>query len=201
MSSGGAGSGRPAVSREQLHPLTSIRFFAAAMIVVLHSQKRVFNIPEDFLGGFPLDEGVALFFVLSGFIMTYVYPEVRGREARWRFIVARVARIYPLHLFMLAVLFLLLPMEEIFIYDSGTAERIAIVVSNALLVQNWIPFIQYYFGTNGVTWSISTEMFFYAAFLWLIVDLRRSWAWKLLGAYLVWILIFIGVKVVDLPRS
>ncbi|QCS24280.1 hypothetical protein FEC77_03590 [Rickettsia parkeri] len=39
--------------------------------------------------------GVVIFFVLSGFILCYVY------NTRLSFLFARIARVYPLHLFML----------------------------------------------------------------------------------------------------
>jgi peptidoglycan/LPS O-acetylase OafA/YrhL len=46
----------------------------------------------------PLVQGVSFFFVLSGFILTYVYPSLDAPGAVRRFLVARVARIWPAHL-------------------------------------------------------------------------------------------------------
>ncbi|MCA1667450.1 MAG: hypothetical protein LC793_08660, partial [Thermomicrobia bacterium] len=52
----------------KLHALTSLRFFAAAMIVLLHSQGYFGAIA--LLQRFTLTQGVCFFFVLSGFILT-----------------------------------------------------------------------------------------------------------------------------------
>src|SRR5262249_19566163 len=48
---------RPKV--EKLDPLTSLRFFAAFMIVLHHSRGSL--IARDFLPGWPLDQGVSFF--------------------------------------------------------------------------------------------------------------------------------------------
>jgi peptidoglycan/LPS O-acetylase OafA/YrhL len=68
-----------------------MRFFAAAMIVVFHSGGRLTTL-------FALEQGVSFFFVLSGFILTYVYPTLSGGHRLRDFYVARVARIWPAHL-------------------------------------------------------------------------------------------------------
>jgi len=66
---------------EKLNSLTSMRFVAAAMIVVHHSRGN-FGIPLDAGGRFLLDQAVSFFFVLSGFILTYVYPRLDTWETR-----------------------------------------------------------------------------------------------------------------------
>jgi peptidoglycan/LPS O-acetylase OafA/YrhL len=54
---------------QKLDALTSLRFFAAAMIVVHHGH-RVFG-SMGLAESLPLDQGVSFFFVLSGFILAY----------------------------------------------------------------------------------------------------------------------------------
>src|SRR5688572_22687863 len=83
------------VEREQLDPLTSLRFAAAAMIVVLHT-RGVFGLPADWGEPFAFAQAVPFFFVLSGFILTHVYPNLDAAGSR-RFLVARVARLWPAH--------------------------------------------------------------------------------------------------------
>ena len=187
------------MNKPQIHPLTSLRFFAAAMIVVLHSTSEVFGLPRDFLGGFPLDEGVGLFFVLSGFIMIYVYPELPTRRHTTRFLRSRFARVWPLHVFTLLAVFLVLPVEQVFMWDTGAVERGAVIASHLALVQSWIPFMNFYWGGNGLAWSVSTEFFFYLVFPFLVRNFRNSWAWKLLLVYFVWLLIFTACRFLDLP--
>jgi len=48
------------------------------------------------------------------------------------------------------------------------------------LVHGWIPIASFYFSFNNVSWSVSTEAFFYLAFPYLNSQLNRSWWWKLL---------------------
>jgi peptidoglycan/LPS O-acetylase OafA/YrhL len=59
----------------QIKCLTSLRFFAAAMIVVFHSVD-AFGIIQSRKIQFSLVQGVSFFFVLSGFILTFVYPSL-----------------------------------------------------------------------------------------------------------------------------
>lgn len=72
MESATAGSALPAKETARLDQLTSLRFFAAMMIVMLHATGS-FGIQKSAL---TLNQGVAFFFVLSGFILTYVYPRL-----------------------------------------------------------------------------------------------------------------------------
>jgi peptidoglycan/LPS O-acetylase OafA/YrhL len=117
---------------------------------------------------------VTFFFVLSGFILCYVYPELAGWKARGRFLLARLARVYPTHLASLALLVVLLP-------EVGPAilARPSVLVANLCLVQSWVPRESYYYSLNSPAWSISTELFFYACFPFLVVNWTRTWRMKL----------------------
>ncbi len=59
---------------QKLDTLTGLRFFAAIAILIHHL--RGFGLPKEVLEGWALDNGVAFFFVLSGFILAYVYPSL-----------------------------------------------------------------------------------------------------------------------------
>lgn len=87
--------------KTQLRALTGLRFIAAFAIVIHHSRGLFFT-PEA-LAPYPLDIGVSLFFVLSGFILTYVHPKLPTRHDIYRFYIARFARIWPVHLASLAL--------------------------------------------------------------------------------------------------
>ncbi len=59
-----------------------------------------------------------------------------------------------------------------------------VAAANLLLVHGWIPMASYYFSFNSVSWTISTEAFFYLVFPFLICRLDRSWCWKLVCTFL-----------------
>ena len=149
----------------RLEQLTSLRFFAALMIVFHHADG-MFGIGRSPL---PLGQGVSFFFVLSGFILAYVYPSLDSwREVR-RFWLARFARIWPAYFAAFLLTFALLFYE----WNSLTG------VAYLAMVQAWLPVSVFYFAYNGVAWSISTEAFFYLAFPALIRDWVRTWPVKL----------------------
>jgi len=90
--------------------LTGFRCLAACMVFVYHNRKywrgelhpqvlRFFN---------ELHFGVALFFVLSGFLITYTYYDapMRSGKAYLRYILLRLARILPLYWLILTAYYL-----------------------------------------------------------------------------------------------
>ena len=75
-----------------LGQLTSLRFFAAIGIFVLHARNHNL-IPSDFLFSLNLSNCVSFFFVLSGFIIAYAYD---GRSyVLSAFYKSRFSRIWP----------------------------------------------------------------------------------------------------------
>ena len=151
----------------KLDQLTSLRFFAAAMIVVLHIQVLgLFGIPNTKLAW---GQGVSFFYVLSGFILTYVYPSLEADGAVARFWRARIARLWPAHLATFALGFWLLSYQ----WETATA------LANVLMVHSWIPLSKYFFSYNAVSWSISVELLFYLSFPLLISNFSRNWWVKL----------------------
>lgn len=161
----------------RLPALTSLRFVAAAMIVVWHMRGSL-GVPEHFAEPVILGHAVAFFYVLSGFILAYVYPSLSAPGATRRFIVARIARLWPAHLATL-LLFLILLRQEAARYPFSH------LVANAAMVHAWIPDGQWFFSFNGDSWSISCEFGFYLMFLVLIRNWRRTWWAKLAGVILV----------------
>ena len=58
-------------------------------------------------------------------------------------------------------------------------ERWLVTLMNAFMLQAIVPVPAYYFSFNGVSWSISTEFFFYLAFPVLLASFARTWLLKL----------------------
>lgn len=160
--------------RPKLPALTSLRFFAAAAIVLHHIQG-TYGIPHI---SFHLGQGVSLFFVLSGFVLAYNYPRLEVGTARLAFLVARVARIWPAHI---AGILLVLALDR---HNAiGAAPRLSInLLANLTMVQAWIPLNWFNYSFNGPSWSISTEFAFYVLFPLLILNFERTWWWKLAGS-------------------
>ncbi len=128
---------------------------------------------------------VEFFFMLSGFVLTYVYG-ARWREMwRWRtwlrFQATRLARLYPLHLTMLfVILFMVVTLRAIAahygyvsIYDEKwhPINTWSSFVANLFLVQAWNVFP--YLSWNGASWFVSVEFLLCLLFpIYLIVASR-----------------------------
>ncbi len=151
-------------SPDQIKPLTALRFFAA-LWVVLYTYIKELDLPVHF--GL-IDHGylgVDLFFVLSGFILSYVYLEGfgAGRFTYGRFIVHRLARIYPLHIATLLFTLMLIGMAALNGMSlDPNAGNPAALPAHLLLMQAWgmAPTASF----NHQSWSISAEWFAYLSF-------------------------------------
>ena len=150
--------------QDHLRPLTSLRFFAAAWVVLytyIHELKGAFSIgllDKGYLG-------VDLFFVLSGFILSYVYFDGfrDGRFSYGKFVTLRLARIYPLHIAMLGFTLLLIAAAAVAGLDlDPNAANWAALPAHIFLVQAWglAPTASF----NHPSWSISAEWFAYLTF-------------------------------------
>ncbi len=171
---------------KKLDQLTSLRFFAAILIVIHHS--------ADLFGfdkiKFNLDQGVSFFFVLSGFILSYVYPKLDTWPEIKKFWRARIARVWPAHFVTFLLALWLLPETP---WITKTA------IANLLLVQGWIPMSAYYFSYNGVSWSVSTEFFFYLAFPFIIYKWHIRWFIKLIFSGVIVIALMMVSNLLSLP--
>ena len=104
---------------------------------------------------------VSAFFVLSGFILTYVHA---GRDARpidrRAFYANRFARIYPAYGFALALI------APFFIVHTIRIDGVVVFLKGAVavptLVQSWVPSLA--MAWNPPAWSLSVEAFFYLLF-------------------------------------
>ncbi len=172
--------------KQRLDALTSLRFFAAAMIVIYHSGG-LFGLSKT--SCFLLDQGVSFFFVLSGFILAYVYPKLETWAEIRRFWWARIARIWPAFFVSFLIAFWLLSLDWSF--KRGLA--------NLFMISAWIPLPRYFFSYNAPAWSISTEMFFYLAFPFLIYRWENTWSVKLVTSGIIVLSLILVSKLLHLP--
>lgn len=152
-----------------LDALTGLRFFAAFGVFLYHALMHLYGRSDFWIisGG-----AVSFFFVLSGFILTYVYQRRLTRSGVAMFYVTRLARIWPLHVFVLAIAFVFQYQTKYQYYPDLLPK----LLGHLLLVQSWVPLESWPMDFNGVAWSISTEFGFYLAFPWLLLLGRRRFA-------------------------
>jgi peptidoglycan/LPS O-acetylase OafA/YrhL len=141
-------------ARSRLPSLTGLRIFGAVAVVLCH-------VGNGFTSSAPLTAaaaygyaGVSFFFMLSGFVLAWSY--VAGQPVR-RFWWQRFSRIWPLQMVVMVFAWTALSAHERIPGAFGH-------VAEALLIQSWFPDRRIYAGGNGVTWSLSNEMFFYLVF-------------------------------------
>lgn len=197
------------VKRPPIDSLTGLRFGAAISVAIAHGSSHFLRFDSagapsvlnwfSSLAGF----GMPLFFVLSGFVIHYNYASlVDDGRGRLRFLWARFSRLYPLFLLMLFVdLFTNGDFSKKFSesYSSAIA-TIKALPWYIVFAQSWIykiiddKSIIYQLGFNmPLTWSVSTEWFFYIAFLFLAYPLRLISTFRpsfIFIALLLWITCF-----------
>ncbi len=174
-----AGSSVARTRAQDLAALTGLRFLAAAAIVV-HHYKLFF--PWELAERAPstLSQGVSFFFVLSGFILTHAHA---GASVGYLdFARSRFARLWPLHAFATLALWACVPPHSVTFEGEGPFGRWPTLAANLAMLHAIVPFEAYVYSWNAVSWSISTEWFFYLAFPLLLVDVRRRWGRRLVGA-------------------
>lgn len=179
------GGGHVSTVKEHGHigALTSIRFFAAAGVVEGHSWSLF---PPSFLLGLKLNQGVSIFFVLSGFILAYAYPTFNDVVNR-QFLIARFARIWPLHIAATIFLILLVPGT---LWPSPGNGGLVSALHYFTLTHAWFPTWDNFLAYNGVSWTLSVELFFYLSFpLWILN--WQGWNWLKLPLSLLPLLIII----------
>jgi peptidoglycan/LPS O-acetylase OafA/YrhL len=147
------------LQKAQLAPLTGLRGVAACAVLVGHALDSAFNYDLPHFHPFatpPAYFGMSLFFVLSGFVIQYNYGQsfrlLTLRTATRQFYVARFARLYPLYAVTILTVLPSLP----------TPWPGWINLSYLTLTQSWFN-VEYQ--TFAPDWSISTEWFFYLAFI------------------------------------
>jgi len=132
--------------------LQVLRFLAATGVVLLHSEFKVAGISTDFYG-------VAVFFVISGYVMCLVHDRPAGR-----FFSDRLWRVVPPYWVATFILVIgLAAWREVSLSEIGRS----------------LLFIPYqdsrgaFFPVLGVGWTLNLEMYFYAIFSVAIAVNRR----------------------------
>lgn len=169
--------GRIPLARRYL-ALDGYRFLAASL-VALHHFNTDFQIGlERFSSGVAgLGVMVDFFFVLSGFVIAVGYMgRMENRRDYGRFLRARFARLYPLHLATLGATLVLIGAGTALGMKPNHPEVFALsaLPANALSLHAWG--LTEHLSFNGGSWSISAEWFVYLlAPLAFLAARRLSW--------------------------
>jgi peptidoglycan/LPS O-acetylase OafA/YrhL len=173
---------------KKIYPLTSVRFFAA-FLVVFHHSVRIFlpvfsargthGVPEDIAGivSFAFPVSVSFFYLLSGYVLSFVYLHNRQIVDKSKFFAARFARLYPLYFAVLVLDTPELLVAEVQRHGMkvGLIKTAEIFAANVVMLQVWKG--SRLLRINLPSWSLCVEAFFYLCFPLLGVLL-----WKLRGA-------------------
>lgn len=177
---GGDSNEHPSAREKGFWVLDWLRFVLAIYLVLFHTLR----ISYASLDGTWLDAALGLgnfatsvFFVLSGFLLTYAYVVTKKGQPlnRRKFFVARFSTLYPLHI--VGLLLALVPaLVTIYVRGGisvpvvpsgeparmlGHSEFMLALLTNVAMLNAWNPF---YLSINIPSWSLSALAFFYLVF-------------------------------------
>ncbi|EPX7410646.1 acyltransferase family protein [Cronobacter dublinensis] len=158
--------------KNELHGLTIFRFVAAFYVFIFHCNIRYGVDFREYLGD-NINElmskfikngavGMSFFFVLSGFVLAYASRDGLRKD----YFRARIARIYPAYITLGII-----TLPFIFIYDLQ--HIMAYMTLFLSTTQSWFAGSFTAWNFSG-SWSISTEMFFYLTFPFLLPVVKRN---------------------------
>ncbi|MFM2250410.1 MAG: hypothetical protein RLZZ358_1337 [Bacteroidota bacterium] len=175
----------------QFPGLNGVRFIAALLVIIDHTElfKSYLGYPtlwansySAYLGAF----GVSIFFVLSGFLITYLLLEEQ-QEAPIRirhFYLRRILRIWPIYYLLVVLGFFVIPHMDFFqvpTYSSDMGDSLHRLLLFVGLAANvafvYLPTVPF----ANVLWSVAVEEQFYL-FWPHVVRIKR---------YLLWIMLFL----------
>lgn len=123
---------------------------------------------------------VGVFFMLSGFTLTYSgyerpeYEQMRGLDCL-RFAVKKISKLYILHLICSLPVLVLDFVKMMGAYSQQAAILFGKkVIANIFLIQSWFPNADIALAFNGVVWYLSTAMFLYFAFPYVLRRIKKA---------------------------
>ncbi len=196
--------------------LNGVRFIAAFSVLIHHTEQIKYLMGlENIYGNYFIKNlgklGVGLFFVLSGFLITYLLlseKKRRGDISTKAFYLRRILRIWPLYFIIVILGFFVFPVIPIFneplrnqyYFDADFFKRLPfflLFLPNLGFVFFRAPYL------CSQTWSVGIEEQFYAIWPWIIKSKNPvKTFFKLLSIFLIvlglgWLYIF---KISDLSE-
>jgi peptidoglycan/LPS O-acetylase OafA/YrhL len=176
--------------------LNELRAIAAIAVIFHHIElfknrdklPSLFDTPLAYFITYLGKNGVYLFFVLSGFLITYLLlsEKFNGKINLKKFYLRRIFRIWPLYYFIILISFILIPYLadsfDIFQQTSSYFERIKNIdnySSNSLLcylffIPNIALYLNYIVVGCSQTWSVGVEEQFYIVWPILILLFNKK---------------------------
>jgi len=196
------------MTKRHFHSFDALRFFAFLKVFLLHAPIILASYSPAWLGWFDKHVrygggiGVDFFFVLSGFLITYILTNDKinnGKINLKRFFVRRAFRIFPLY-YLMVFMALLIPAsiaqplgfymtgggyEPEWIYSLTFTENIAMIIHDN--VPRTTPL--------SIFWSLCIEEQFYIYWMIVFFFIKRQWIPIFLISSL---LMAIGIRVFEL---
>jgi peptidoglycan/LPS O-acetylase OafA/YrhL len=170
--------------------LTGLRAIAAGMVFFKH---------------FPLDKpfpslawtkpftmemhvGVTIFFVLSGFLISYRYKGIHQLNFKWfrNYFINRVARIYPIYFLATLGMFIFYPIHYTGYFEATFGEKpwkyVTLLFLNLSFLRGFSK--EYIFSLVAQGWSLTVEECFYFTAPLILIFLRR----RNIGYSIFWLL-------------
>jgi peptidoglycan/LPS O-acetylase OafA/YrhL len=149
--------------------LTGVRAIAAYMVYIVHTDpvrsevfgQKTFNFFNEF------HVGVTIFFVLSGFLITYRYFDERNLNLK-KYFINRFARIYPMYFLLTTAFFLYLAIDQ----NKFTTTDFWIYLANITFIRGFFDTIKH--SGLGQGWTLSVEEIFYVLAPVLFILIKRN---------------------------
>lgn len=165
----------PLKEKQEFFAINGLRFAAAFWVLVFHCSFHFGHLQSLRWVQPIIDQGplaMTLFFMLSGFVLSYRYKTFLNACDIQEYAAARIARLYPVYLFMGAITLWTIPKTAgtfALYMDYGLLGKLVFLgvigVFFLLAIQAWFPaFFPPNLWNFGGSWSLSVEAFFYSLF-------------------------------------
>ena len=154
--------------KKRLDSIQALRGLACLVVFIYHSGIECIA-----------TSAVCVFFIISGFTLSYSSCDkaavcAPGITGSFRFAVKRVRKLYPLYILCM------LPIAALDLWALRAASSTVAVtffikklIASLLLVQSWVPNSSIALAFNGVAWFLSTTLFIYFCFPFVLRGLKK----------------------------
>lgn len=179
-----------AVHRGELLSVQRLRGLAVLMVLIVHIEDIAQRMQgwEGFHSSYSRIIGYSapdMFFVISGFIMSYITFNQPFEPRRW--LVNRFVRIYPMYLFFVSMSVALWMVNPAMTMGSGEHTWATVIPSLFVWPQAGLPLL-------FVGWTLEHEIVFYAVVFFTAWLLGREWLFRVMTALCAWALLRYAMK-------